>query len=320
MNTHISPFQLFFISFFYVFSGITLAGADAVLTLLIPFAVFSLWTLIGCMGCMKKRNGLSEFFSVYLPKKGVPFALVFFIICASAELVYLLMDAGSFFRMGADFISFPLILGVLLGIALISCKGGMTGIGRFAEMLLFLLVPLIVLHLFGRFKAPELFGEASVIRLLFSVMPAPIFFCLSHTAVPGDQETSQAFRLSGNVPKNRAFFLFKITIGGAASAVLFRLFLMVFPFDQASLLRYFLEYGAHAVKISLLTMILFREIPSHKKGLAHLYAGAAVFALIFTLAVWSGAFFSPFLWMLILMVSNVAVCLFLGIVSSFFVV
>ncbi len=317
MKTHLSPFQLFFLTFLYVFSGITLSGADSIIALLLPFGITVLWAFVGYGGAFQKRETFRDFLSAYLPKKETGIPLAFFLIVTGAELVYVLLDVGMFFRMSSDFIPLSLILAILLGIAFSVCRGGMTLLGRFSELILILLVPLVSLHLFGDFKMPSLFGTASVTRLLFSVMPAPLFFLLSMTAVSGDEGTSDAFRITTKEPKNRASSLALTMIGGAGFAVFARLFFVMFSLGEMELLLYFLEYGAHAAKLAILVSLLVQGLAGTKRDRRAYYVMFSSIAVILTAAILGGAVFSPFLWMILLVCLNFTVSAMLGIFSFF---
>ncbi len=317
MKTYVSPFQLFFLTFLYVFSGITLAGADSITALLLPLGIAVLWAFVGYGGALQKRETFRDFLSAYLPKKETGIPLAFFLTVTGAELVYVLLDVGMFFRMGSDFIPFPLILAILLGIASLVCRGGMTLLGRFSELILILLVPLVSLHLLGGFEMPNLVGTASVTRLLFAVMPAPIFFLLSMTTVSGDDGTSDAFRITAKKPKNRAGYLTLTVIGGAGLAVLMRLFLIVFSFGESELLLYFLEYGAHTAKLSILISLLVQGLAGTKRNHMAYYVMFSSIAVILTAAIMGGAVFSPFLWMILLICLSFTVSAMLGIFSFF---
>lgn len=313
MKTHLTPFQLFLLTFLYVFSGLSLADADSFLALILPFAVVFLWAVIGYRGAMKKRADLSDFLSAYMPKKETAIPLAFFLFTVAAEAVCSLMDVGTVLTLEANFIPFPLILAVLVGIACLTVKKGVTVLGRLAELSLFLLVPLLLVHLFGQFRPTQMSGEASGIRLVFSVMPSPVFFLLSMTTVSGDKGTSDGFRSTGNVPKDRAGFLIKTVIGGAAFAVLVRAFLLMFPFGEHELLVYFLEYMAYVAKLSLLFSILAHGFRKKNAKYATVSATLMISAAVFTLATVGGAVFSPFLWMVLLVSLNLTVSTMLGL-------
>ena len=313
MKTHLTPFQLFLLTFLYVFSGLSLADADSFLALILPFSAVLLWAVIGYRGATKKRAELSDFLSAYMPKKETAIPLAFFLFTVAAEAVCLLMDAGTVLTLEADFIPFPLILAVLIAIACLTAKKGVTVLGRLAELSLFLLVPLVLVHLFGAFHPIQTSGEASGVRLVFSVMPSSVFFLLSMTTVSGDEGTSDGFRSTGRAPRNRAGFLIKTVIGGAGFAVLARAFLLMFPFGEHALLIYFLEYMAYAVKLSLLFSILAHGFRKKNAKYATVLAMLMLSAAVFTLATVGGAVFSPFLWLVLLVSLNLTVSTMLGI-------
>jgi hypothetical protein len=307
MKTHLTPLQLFLLTFLYVFSGITLCGADSLLSLLLPIVLTSLWAVIGYRGAEKRRTGMTDFLSAYLPERETSIPLAFFLFTSAAETVVTLLEAGAALWGKTDFIPFSLVLFALLGIASLAAWKGTTVLGRFAEMTLFLLVPFAVLCLFGDFRPIAAVGTASDLRLAFSVMPAPVIFLLSVTAVSGDEGTTEGFRATGGFPKNRAGFLVKTVITASFAAAFFRALLLTLPLKENNLLVYFSEYAAHVTKLSLLVLILARGFPNKKKS-AVAYVIPMVVSAVFTLAVIGGAVFSPFLWILLLVALNATVC------------
>ncbi len=317
MRTHLTPFQLFFATFLYVFSGISLSGADSLFALLLPFAAAALWCCIGYGGANRKRHDFSDFLSAYLPRKESGIPLTFFLFVTAAEAVLSLLDLSLFFHRESDFVPFALILAVLIGIAFLISRGGMTVLGRISETMLFLLVPAVAIHLFADWEPMELLSHASNLRLAFSVLPTPIWFLLAMTAVSGDRDTSDGFRATANPPKNRALFLTLTAIGGAASAALLQAFFVMFPLGKEDLLVYFLEYSAHAVKLALLFSVLTNGLIGQKQACKILPTVFMGIAAVLTLAIAGGAVFSPFLWMMLLVCLSITVAGLLGIFSLF---
>ena len=314
MKTHLTSFQLFFLTFLYVYSGLALADADSLLALFVPMTACVLWATVGYRGAANKRGDLTDFLSVYLPRKETVIPIAFFLFVSAAEAVLVLFDVSVFLGAESEFISFPLLLMVLLGIAVLACCKGVTVLGRFSETVLFLLVPIFMIHLFGKFTPIAMTGDASGVRLVFSVMPAPIFFLLSMTTVSGDAGTSAALRVTENAPKSRARYLVATVILGALFAGLLRVGLLMLPFGEHELMLYFLEYMAHVVRLSLLLSVCAHGIPK-KDARGALYTVLMITAVVFTVATVGGAVFSPFLWMTLLVCLNVTVAMMLGIFS-----
>jgi hypothetical protein len=217
------------------------------------------------------------------------------------------LDVSAVFWGRSDFIPFPLILAVFFGISMLTVRKGTTALGRFSELSLFLLFPIVILHLFSDFKPMNMTESSSMIRLVFSVMPSPIFFLLSKTAVSGDEGISDGFRAAGNAPKNRAVFLIGIVALAAAFAAGFRAFLLMFPLTEKDLLIYFLEYTAHAVKLSLLFSIPVHGYAREQRGHAVICGVCTAVAAVLTLAIKGGAVFSPFMWIFLLVSLNLTV-------------
>lgn len=307
MKTHLTPFQLFFLAFLYVFSGFALADAISPLSFLLPIVMSILWAVVGYRGALQKRTDMTDFLSAYLPKRETVIPLSVFLFTVSAEAVITILDVSAVFWGRSDFIPFPLILAVFFGIAMLTVCKGTTALGRFSELSLFLLVPIVILHLFGDFKPMNAAETSSALRLIFSVMPSPIFFLLSMTAVSGDEGISAGFRATGSAPKNRAAFLIGIVALAATFAAILRVFLLTFPLAEKDLLSYFLEYTAHAVKLSLLFSISAHGYAKEGKGHAVIYGVCTAVAAVLTLAIKGGAVFSPFMWIFLLVSLNLTV-------------
>ena len=317
MKTHLTHFQLFFLTFLYVFSGTVLSDITSPLSFLFPLTVSILWAVVGYRGALQKREDMTDFLSAYLPRRETVIPLAVFIFSVSAEAVLTILDVATVFWGRSDFIPFPLILTVFFGTSMLITRKGMTVLGRVSELSLFLLVPLVILRLFGSFHPMDMVDAVSVLRLVFSVMPAPIFFLLSMTVVSGDVGISGGFRATGYAPKNRAAFLIGIVALASAVAVLLRAFLLTFPLAEKDLLAYFLEYTAHAVKISLLFSILAHGYAKEKKNHAVICGICTAVAVVLTLAIKGGAVFSPFMWIFLLVSLNLTVGLMLCIFAQF---
>ncbi len=314
--SHLTPIQLFFLTFLYVFSGYTLTETDSVFPLLLPILAVTLWALIGWRGAAAKRGDLAELLGAYMPKRETIIPLGFFLAVTAAETAVHLFSAVVILADGADFLPFSLVFCVFVGASVLLAYKGVTVLGRVAELSLFLLVPLVVFHLFGEFAPMRITGAASGVRLLFSAMPTPIFFLLARTAVAGDPEVSAGFRASEHRPRDRSRCLVSAVILGALFAGALRAFLLLFPFAEAELLRAFLEMTAHLTKLSLLFAILAEGLAT--KGNRGVFCSVFILgAGVFTFAILGGAVFSPFLWMMLLVFASMAVSGMLGVFALF---
>ena len=307
MKTHLTPFQLFFLTLLYVFSGLVLTDAVSPLSLLLPIVMSVLWAVVGYRGALQKRTDMADFLSAYLPKRETVIPLSVFLFTASAEAVIGILDVAAVFWGRSDFIPFPIVLAIFFGISMLIVRKGTTVLGRFSELSLFLLIPIVILHLFGGFKPINAMESSSMLRLVFSVMPTSIFFLLSMTAVSGDEGISKGFRATGKTPKNRASFLIGIVVLASAVAAVLRAFLLTFPLAEEDLLVYFLEYTAHAVRLSLLFSIPARGYAGERRSHAVICGVCTAVAVVLTFAIKGGAVFSPFMWIFLLISLNLTV-------------
>jgi fumarate reductase subunit C len=302
-------------TFALVFSGLSLSGADTLFALLIPFAMTMLWILIGAHGAEKYREDLADFLGAYMPRRETALPLAFFIAVNAALGVVSFFDTVASFGVMTDFLPFPAVFFVILGTVLVISRLGTTVLGRLSETTLFLLVPLIVLCLFGPYRSVAAIGTQSDWRLLFAVLPSPVFYMTAMSAVAGDGGATDSLNASARVPRRRAGFVCGAMIGGAALAVFVRLFVLLSPLEEDMLLFRFLEYSSHMVKLSLLLNVCLygarRSTPTLKIVVSALSAIAATVAV----GVAAGAIFSPFYLMLVLSLTSAAAALTLGIFS-----
>ncbi len=318
MRTHITPVQLFLLIFLYAFSGLTLADADSVFSLILSPLAIGLWACIGCHGAKRRCENFPDLLSAYLPKRETVIPYAVFLSMSAAEATLLLVTLAESVRMRMDFLSFPLIAAVLFGIAFLIASKGATVLGRVAELSLFLLAPLLVLHAFGELSPIAVYGNTSVFRMLFHAMPSPIFYLLSVTTVSGDAHISGGFRMSAKPPKNRAGFLLKTCISAALAASLFRAMLLLLPFEEASLLLRFFELTAHVVKLAVLFSVLASSFSLSNRRHAWVCTSLVACIAVLTSAILGGAIFSPFLLMLMLVCLGAVVCGMLGIFGFLF--
>ncbi len=316
IRMHLTPFQLFFLTFLYVFSGLTLSGADSLWALLVPLAAAMLWTLIGACGAVRYREDLTSFLSAYMSRRETALPLAFFLSVSAAQAVFQFYDMASALGSFADFLPFSTVLLVILGVTLAVCRLGVTVLGRLSETSLFLLIPLILLHLFGSYMPMDASGFKADWHLLFSVLPAPFFFLLSLSSAAGDRQATDSFRASANAPRSRVRLLCGVMIGGAVLAVLLRALVLIKPMGEDELLLRFLEYTAHTVKLCLLVCLCAYGTAGYRRKMHVLAVMLMALAASFTAAVIAGAVFSPLYLVIVLVCTSSAAALMLGLFSA----
>ncbi len=262
MKTHISPVQLFILTFLCLFSGLMMGNADSILAVFLPAAAVSLWALIGSRGAGKKQSDLLHFLGASMPFGVAVMLLALLLILTGAEGVLLLFDAGANVQKGTSFLPPWFLLAVLLFLGLyVACKGTAV-VGRVGECALFLLIPVVFLHLFGDFTVPMLWKTPETIRIFFSASPAWVWFLMASTATAGDEGVSDGFRATGKPPKHRKNAVMLAVFAGALTASLLKLFFLVLPFGESELLVYFLTLYGHVVKLAVLSALILYSVRS----------------------------------------------------------
>jgi len=186
----ITVFQVFFLSFAYVFSGLFLIREEAFLSLLLPLAAALVYCALGysflqCAPCtLFPRERWLSFLSCGKPHAFARAFAVLLTLLGAAELVLswiaLAFSVGAF----SDFISFSLAAALTLLLALFAGAHGPTVLGRFSELFAFPIAVLLLNLVFFDF-APVDFGAFSDdLYALFTVTPAPILYLFSLARLP----------------------------------------------------------------------------------------------------------------------------------------
>ena len=311
----ITPIQLFFLTLLYVYSGLSLSGADSLFALLVPFAATALWALVGMRGAGKHRDGLRGFLSAYMRREEAVLPHLFFLTVSAAQAVCQLFDTAEVLVREADFLSFASVVAVVLAASIVLCRLGMTALGRLSETVLLLLIPLVFLHAFGGYTPMDAFGVQADVHLLFSVLPAPVFFLLSLTVTAGDAEATDSLLASSRVPRDRARLLCGVVIGGAALAVVLRAFLLILPLGEHELLARFLEYISYVVKLALLLSLCTQGTAGLAMGARTVGAGLMALAVVIAVASLGGALYSPGALLTVLVSASAAAALVLALFS-----
>ena len=234
VKTKITLFQLFFLSLAYVFSGLFLIRETSFLSLLIPPASALIYGAIG-YGFLQAapvptagKDRWLSFLSCGKPHLlGKIFAELFSFF-AAAELILSWLAFSSSVSGFSGFLPFSFSAALILLLAIFFGAHGLTAVGRFSELLSFLIVPLLFWLVFWDFAPVDLTAVSENLYAWLVVLPSPILYLFSMTAL-----TSTA------VPKPaRKIAVPLVSLGGAATGVLCAFL--------------FLLYGAGANNIFLL--------------------------------------------------------------------
>ncbi len=249
-KSKITVFQLFFLSFSYVFSGFFLVGERAFLSLLLTLAAVLLYAALGYLFTayapirFEEKNRFSSFLSCAgdeRPGKLLAAMITFF---SAAELLLMLPLFISSVKNFSPFIPVWITALLLIAIVFFISAHGLSVIGRFSETMIFLLIPLFAYLVFRDTHPIDLSAFSKDLRSLFSIMPGPFLFLLSMTV---SQSTAMPSPL-----KKRALVLSSVLFGGAVLAVLAMFLLMLFGTGENNIFMLFLGWATSLVRASLL--------------------------------------------------------------------
>lgn len=278
MRTHITPVQLFFLTFSYLLSGFFLFHISSYYAVAAQFAVFSAFAMLCLRGLSRRRTGLSDFVSVYAPgAAGVVFTGLFLVLS-----VFQMTRTAVFFSESVQrvcrFLPWWVIFITVCFCAVFASGRGMTAAGRFSELVPFLLVPMLLIRPFGDFTPTLAAGDFDVSGVLSCVSSAPVFFLASKTLVPGDEGISEAMRVGNKTPAHRGPYLVRIMIAAAAAASLVYVYFTLFSFGAADLfLRLFL-WMLHILRLAV-TVGIYADLAAENADSRARIAYTALFAV-----------------------------------------
>lgn len=278
MRTYITPVQLFFLVFSYLLSGFFLFHIHSYYAVAAQFAVFSLFAILASGGLSRRTSGLSDFVSSYISGMGGVIAVGLFLVLSVFQMVRTAVFYGESIGRYCDFLPWWMIFSVLCLCAVFAVRQGMTAIGRFAELIPFILVPLVFVRPFGDFAPTLAAVDFHVSGVLSCVSAAPVFFLASKTVTPGDDGVSAAMRVSSAPPAHRASYLLRVMLAAAAAASLLYVFLTLFTFRAGDVFLSFFLWLLHFLRLAVLVGIyadLIAENPNPKIRTAY----TAVFAV-----------------------------------------
>lgn len=248
-SAKITLFQLFFLSFSYVFSGLFLSGARSLLSFLIPLGAMVLCSSVGffLLGYAPRTFAEKGRFLSFLSMGRVsPFAKllgVLFSFSAVAEalvsVIALTFSAHAFSR----FIPFWLVFALTLALSLFAAWHGLTAVGRFSELMLLPIVPFFLYLLLWNVEPMAIGRLFEHVYVFFLVMPAPVFYLLSMTV-------SESTAMPKAVKDLR---LFPLTMcAGALLAVLCMSLFMLYGADDGNVIFLFFGWVTGMIRAGML--------------------------------------------------------------------
>jgi hypothetical protein len=252
IRSRITLFQLFFLSFAYVFSGLFLLSETAVLSLLIPLISSFACCVIGFLylRCLPTEFSEKERWISFL-SCGRPYAAarVFACIFSAFGAVELILSWTAFvlriFEF-SDFLPISLVAAVSLFLAVFVGAHGLSVVGRLSELLAFLIVPLILWAVLWDFAPLDLrsFGEEPCAWI--AVLPSPSFYLLSMTVLRSTAMPNAA-RKPIRIPL--------ISFCGAVAAVVCAFLFLFYGAGEENIFRLFFGWMATLIRLSLLVCV-----------------------------------------------------------------
>ena len=251
-KSKITVVQLFFLSFSYVFSGLFLIRERSFLSLFVPLATVLLFSVFGFffLKCAPRvfteRGRFLRFLSCGNPHWVAKLLMTFLIFLSSLEMLLTWMAFSDSVHSFSAFLSFPFTAAIVLLLALFIGAHGLTVLGRFSELFVFLIAPLLFRLVFRDFATVDFGAFSSDLYALLTVTPAPIFYLFSMTVCE-----------STAMPKPiRRLFLFPLlSVCGALAAILCIFLFLLFGAGESSI--FFLLFGwmASVIRLSLLISV-----------------------------------------------------------------
>ena len=248
----ITLFQLFFLSFSYVFSGLFLIRETAFLSLLIPLAFVLPYCAVGYFflrlaprAIYEKERWLAFLSGGQVHAAGRLFA-AFLSLIASVELIFTWLAYAVSVSAFSEFLPFSFVAVLILLLAIFVGGHGLTVIGRFAELFTFLIVPLMLWLIFWDF-APLDFGAFSENLYAFLIVsPAPILYLFSETVL---QSTAVPNGSKNPIGIPAVCFL------GAVTAVLCAFLFLLYGADKNNIFLLFFGWTAALVRLAVLICV-----------------------------------------------------------------
>lgn len=264
MRERISPYQLMILTFSYMISGFFLGNVKNFYIVILEFALLCLYAYIGYHGFSAERGGFFDFLRALVPSSAEKVTALAFLLLAFLQLVPTLVTFAELIRRICAFLPLWLIGLSILAEVVFAVSRGVTVMGRLAELLPFLLVPLLLTRPFFSFSPSFSVLPYAEQGALSFVSIAPIFYLLSKTVTAGDRTVSRSFRASAEVIEDRGRYLLYYLLIGGLSAVAVYGFLFLFEVKAGDVLFRIFVWWTVFLRLSLLCSIfrdLWREKP-----------------------------------------------------------
>lgn len=250
IRSKITLFQIFFLSFSYVFSGLFLIRETAFLSLFVPLAFVLLYGILGYLFLRLSPVCREERWLSFL-SGGSPHLLgrafaVFLSLLGAVELVFSWLAFAASVYSFSEFLSFSFAAVAVLFLAIFVGAHGVTAIGRFSELFSFLILPLVFWLVFFDFVPLDLGAFSENLYAFFIVSPAPILYLFSMTAL---QSTA-----APNTP-NKPILIPVFCFLGALVAVLCAFLFILYGADKNNIFLLLFGWMAALARLSLLICV-----------------------------------------------------------------
>lgn len=262
-KSKITTVQLFFLSFSYVFSGLFLIRERSFLSFLLPPAAMLVCSLFGyCfLRCAPRtfteKERFLHFLSCGRPHFFSRLLMAFLIFLSAAEMILTWILFSYSAHTVSAFISFSLTAVSALLLALFMASHGLTVLGRFAELSVFMIVPLLFYTVFRDFEAVEFGAFSRNLYALLVVTPAPVFYLFSMTVSSSTSMPKPIKNLS--VISLCSFF-------GSVLAVLCAFLFLLFGAEENNVFYLLFGWTASVIRLSLLICVCTADSFSSRFG------------------------------------------------------
>ena len=250
VKSKITLFQLFFLSVAYVFSGLFLIRETSFLSLLTPLVSALVYGAIG-YGFLRAAPVPSggerwiAFLSCGRPSLTGKLFAELFSFFAAAELIVSWLAMASSVSGFSGFLPFSFSAALVLFLAIFFGAHGVTAVGRFAELLVFLIAPLLFWLVFWDFAPVDFTAVSENLYAWLVVLPSPILYLFSVTAL-----TSTA------VPKPaRKIAVPLVSLGGAATGVLCAVLFLIYGAGENHIFLLLFGWMTAIVRLAILICV-----------------------------------------------------------------
>ncbi|MBR6745018.1 MAG: hypothetical protein IKM00_07385 [Clostridia bacterium] len=249
-KSQITLFQLFFLSFSYVCSGLLLLRETSFLSLLVPLLSAFVYCALGyCFLAasppFREHDRWICFLSCGKPHLAAKIFAELLALLGAAELVLSWLALSSSVWSFSEFLPIALVAALLLPLAIFFSAHGLTAVGRFSELTVFLILPLFFWIVFFDFAEVDFRAFSENLHVLFVVLPSPVLYMFSMTE-----------RESTAMPKTVGKIAVPLTAyGGVAAAVLCAFLFRLYGAGEQNLFLLLFAWTTGIVRLSLLVCV-----------------------------------------------------------------